>query len=216
MRTKDAFRHNYFQSPLVNLSQVLFRLQRGLCFLLIIQIVAVCMPAQTAGFLKLTAVEGEGAFNDVRHRIAHPPVIRVVDESNNLIRGAEVTFTLPSVGPGGSFTSGPSSATATTDENGVVKCPAYKPNVEEGRFNIKVTAVYLGKMGSMIISQSNTLAGGTSVGHEKKGKALWIVLAVAGGATAGVIAATRHGATPAAAVPPTTLSTVGITVGAPK
>ncbi len=184
--------------------------------LVMLQVGGACASAQVAGFLKLTAVDGDGAFNDIRKRLTHPPVVRVLDESNNLMRAVEVTFTLPTVGPGGSFGPGRSTASATTDENGVVTCPSYKPNTEEGRFNIKVTATYQGKVGSMIISQSNTLAGGTSVGHEKKSKAVWIVAAIAGGAAVGIVAATHHGGAAAAPPTPTTLSAPGITIGGPQ
>ena len=60
--------------------------------------------------------------------------------------------------------------TTITDDKGIARCPTYKPNSEEGRFNIKVTAESQGKMGTMVLSQSNTLAGGAAVGAGKKNK----------------------------------------------
>jgi hypothetical protein len=171
--------------------------------------------AQTAGFLKISAVDGEGSFNDIQHKMSHPPIVRVVDESNNVVQGAEVSFTLPMVGPSAVFVAGGTKGTAITDDKGIARCPIYKPNSEEGRFNIKVTAESKGKTGTLVVSQSNTLAGGTSVGQKKSGK-LWLVLLVGGAAAGGVFAATHHGGSSPATVPPTTLSTGGIAVGAPR
>lgn len=180
------------------------------------------MPAvfsQTPGFLKLTVVEGEGAFNDMKHKLGHPPSVRIVDEGNKPAVGAELTCTLPAVGPGAFFVDGGGRvAKATADNQGIARCPTYRPNAEEGRFNVKVAASYEGKTGQLAISQSNTMAGGTAVGEQKKGnKAIWIVALVAGGAAGGVFAAT-HKSSPssAATIPPTVLSASGITVGGPR
>jgi hypothetical protein len=187
----------------------------------LIAVFALCAsqsPAQNNGYLKIVTLEGEGAFNDVKHGVAHPPSVRILDESNNLVEGAEVTFTLPAVGPSGLFTGNGRTGTATTNDKGEAHCPAYKPNLEEGRFNIRVAASYRGKTGMLVISQSNTSAGGTSIGQGKKSnKGLLILLLVAGGAAAGIgvaLGGKSSSSTPTA--PPTTLSTAGITVGAPR
>src|SRR5437016_2904206 len=94
--------------------------------------------AQTPGFLKLSTVDGDGAFNDARQKIGHPPSVRVMDESDNPIKGAQVTFTFPIVGPGANFPDGGTSAMSITDEKGIAQCPAFRPNSTEGRFNIQV------------------------------------------------------------------------------
>ena len=109
-------------------------------------------------------------------------------------------------------------ATALADSQGIARCPTYRPNAEEGRFSVKVSANLQGKAGQISISQSNTLAGGTAVGEQKKSnKAIWILTLVAGGAAGGVFAATHKGSSSSAAtVPPTILSTSGITVGGPR
>jgi hypothetical protein len=174
------------------------------------------LSAQTGGFLKLTVIEGEGAFNDMKHKISHPPAVRVVDESNNLVKGAEVTCTLPAVGASGQFADNKRSGTGISDDTGIARCPAFKPNTEEGRFNIKLTAAYQGKTGSIVISQSNTTAGGTSVGDKKSNKTVWIVVAVAGGAAGGILAATHKGTSAPPVVPPVTLTAGAITVGGPR
>jgi len=183
---------------------------------LICQGVAGSAGGQTAGYLHVTAIDGEGAFNDVKHRLSHPPSVRIVDESNNPAAGAQVAFTLPSVGPGGTFEGGVQTALAMADQQGIAKCPSFIPNQVEGRFTIKANASYQGKTGITTISESNTLAGGISVGEKKShGKLILLVLAAGGGAAGGILAASHHGSAPAAPTP-TGLSVVSITVGAPR
>jgi hypothetical protein len=176
--------------------------------------------AQANGFLRLAVLDGEGAFNDIKHGIAHAPVIRVVDESNNLVEGAQVTFTLPMVGASGVFARGDRTATATTDEEGVARCPSFKPNQEEGRFNIRVAAAYRGKAGNLVVGQSNTLAGVVTVGQGKKSnKGMWILLGALGAGAAvgiGVGLGGHSSSSSAVVVAPTTLSAAGITVGGPR
>jgi len=149
---------------------VSFRFKQSLAALAFIPCGWMGLFAQTGGFLKISAVDGEGSFNDMQHKMGHPPVVRVVDESNNFVQGAEVSFVLPVVGPSGVFGDGGNKGTTITDDKGIARCPTYKPNSEEGRFNIKVTAESQGKMGTMVLSQSNTLAGGAAVGAGKKNK----------------------------------------------
>jgi len=149
---------------------VSFRFRQCLSALVLIPFGWTGLFAQMGGFLKISAVDGEGSFNDMKHKLSHPPVVRVVDESNNFVQGAEVSFILPVVGPSGVFGIGGNKGTTITDEKGIARCPIYLPNSEEGRFNIKVTAESRGKTGTIVLSQSNTLAGGSSVGARKKSK----------------------------------------------
>jgi hypothetical protein len=193
----------------------LFRqLKIAMSALLLCQASSVRLPAQTPGFLQITTVEGESALNDVKHKIGHPPSVRVTDEGGRIISGAEVTFTLPTLGPGAIFADGKASATVVADNLGIAHCPPFKPNLEEGRFNIMVTARFGARTGSAVISQSNTLAVSGQGGHGK----LWLIVAiVGGGAVGGIVAATHHGGSPAAPAPvPTTLSVGSVTVGGPQ
>ena len=61
---------------------------------------------QTRGFLKIAVIDGDGAFNDIKNKIGHPPAVEVRDESNDVVAGAEVVFTMPALGPGGAFANG--------------------------------------------------------------------------------------------------------------
>lgn len=165
---------------------------------------------QVRGYLTLKVVEGDGAFNDIKHKQVNRPVVEVRDESNNVVRGAEVSFVLPALGPGGSFAGGKNTSVVTTDGQGLARADEFRPNNTEGRFAIRVTATYQGKQGTAVVTQSNTLAGsGANAGGHKK---LWITLIAGAAAGVGVAVATRSSSSPA----PTVLSPGGITVGGPQ
>ena len=59
--------------------------------------------AQERAGLKIVVLEGEGAFNDIKRKRARNPVVEVRDEANHPVAGAEVVFTLPETGAGGTF-----------------------------------------------------------------------------------------------------------------
>ncbi len=173
------------------------------------------------GTLTVVVLEGEGAFNNIKRKLARDLIVEVRDEYGKTVTGAEVVFTLPEGGPGAVFAGGSRKFTTASNASGRAQTTGLKPNSKEGRFNIKVSAAMAGKSGSTIISQSNTLAGGV-VGVEKHGmsgktKAL-IVALIAGGAGGGAYAATRGGGGSAAAAGPvpTSLSAGAVTVGGPR
>lgn len=187
-----------------------------LCYCLAGILLATNGFAQAPGYLKLAAVQGSGAFNDIKRGIGHPPAVEVRDENNRLVSDAEVVFTLPAIGAGGTFSNGQRVMTVKTNSQGIAQAGDFRPNVVEGRFNIMVTARYLSKEGSLGIVQSNTAAGasGASQGSKKK----WIIIAILGGAGAGAAVALKGGSSSSSGGSPipTTLSTGTITVGAPR
>jgi hypothetical protein len=176
------------------------------------------LAAQEPGGLRLVVVQGEGAFNDVRRKVGRDPVVEVRDENGRPAPGAQVVFTLPETGPSGIFAGGGKTFTTTSDPNGLAAARGLKPNTVEGRFQIKVTAALGGRTGTALISQSNTLAGGTVTPGQRGGAKKWLLLVLAGGATGGILAAKGGGssAPPPAGPPPTTLSAGAVTVGGPR
>lgn len=170
-----------------------------------------------SGGLKVTAVQGEGAANNIRTKSATAPVVEVRDDAGKPVVGAEVVFQLPAAGPGGVFNGWMRNQTARTDDEGKARADGFTPNDEEGRFNIKVTATSGNKTGSLVIGQSNTRSGGTAAAKSSS-KTMWVVLGVlAVGGIAGGVAATRGGnSTPAATVTPVTVTPGAITVGGPR
>ena len=174
---------------------------------------------QQAGGLKIVALKGEGAMNNIKARTATQPAVEVRDEQDKPVAGAEVVFQLPAAGPGGVFNGWMRTQTARTDAQGQAAASGLTPNDEPGRFNIKVTATQGKKTGSIVIAQSNTVGGGTN-GKQATGshKTLWIVLGLAAvGGIAGGIAATRGGSsTTATPTNPVSITPGPVTVGGPK
>ena len=179
--------------------------------------------AQAAGqkSLQVNVLDGEGAFNDIKHGQARMPVIEVRDDDGRPVEGAKVVFQLPEMGASGSFTDGSRTLVANTDTLGRATAPGLKPNKTEGTYQITVTASKDGAVGRAEIRQNNTLAGGDqsmqSGGHGK----LKILIAIAGAAGGVAIAAARAGggsksSSAAATVAPTSLTVGAVTIGGPR
>lgn len=169
-------------------------------------------------WLKISILEGEGSFNNIKRRVGRDSVVDVRNERGQPVSGAKVTFTLPAEGPGGAFAAGEKSFMTMTDSSGHASTAGFKPNMVEGRFQIKVKAVYGSREGVALISQSNTAAGGVDSGAHHSKKYLLLAI-VGGGAAAGVVAATRGGhSSPAgpAPPPPTSVSVGAVAIGGPR
>jgi len=165
--------------------------------------------------IDIVVIEGEGAINNVRQRVARDPVVRVEDENHHPIVGAAVVFTLPVSGPGGEFANGSKTLTVITESEGTATARGLKLNDSPGKLQIYVTASYRGLRARALITE--TVAGSaTAKGHGGSGK--WIaILAVIGGAAAGgVVAATHKGSTSTSNTSTiTTTTAIGITPGTP-
>jgi len=169
--------------------------------------------------LKILVIEGDGAFNSIRGKTAHSPIVEVRDQQGRVVPGATVRFVLPMAGASGSFQGGALTAESTTDENGKASAPVLVPNSTEGRFNIKISAALGARQGSIVIAQTNTLAGGEQAASHSN-KKLLIILLIAGAAGGGAAAALHGGGKssgPATTTPPPiVLSVGGVTVAAPQ
>jgi hypothetical protein len=174
--------------------------------------------------LNIVVVEGEGAINNIRQRVAREPIVQVEDENRKPVAGATVVFLLPSQGASGTFTGGTKMLTVLTDQNGRAVMRGFTPNNVTGKMEIRVTASQRGVQASTIINQTNAAlaAAGAAAGS---GKLIAILVAVGGAAAAGVaVAATRNGnnGNPGGAttgpppVTPTVISPGSPTVGPPR
>jgi len=147
------------------------------------------LPVQS---LQIYVLEGQDAIHDIRDRAAAMVVVEVRDENGLPVEGAEVTFTLPAAGPGGSFAGQQFTHTAKTNFQGQAAA-AYLPNMQTGRFNLRVSAKLGNRVGQAVIRQTNALRSG--VEERKSGVfkfAWWKVAVLAGvGATVGIVLATR-------------------------
>ena len=179
---------------------------------------------QAAGRPKIhiVIIEGEGAINNMRQRVAREPIVEVRDENDKPVAGAAVLFALPSTGPSGAFANGLTTFTATTDNLGRAIGVGLKPNGLEGAVQMKVTATHQGQTVSTTINMTNAMgavAGAGAGAGAAGGSAKLIGILVAVGAAAGVGAAValRGGGTatpsPGTPRPPVSISIGTGTVG---
>jgi len=172
-------------------------------------------PQTTAPLLKIVALEGNGAINNIQLNRAKEPVVQVLDDDNTPVKNATVTFLLPDFGPGGAFADDSRMLTTMTDERGRAVGRGLHPNKVPGRFLIRVTASFAGQTANLEITQTNAQpAAAVRSGSSKK--FLWIALvgaAAAGGALA-ALGSSSSGAAPSAA--PGTSNGAVITPGTPS
>ncbi|MGE5568092.1 MAG: carboxypeptidase-like regulatory domain-containing protein [Rhodospirillales bacterium] len=159
------------------------------------------LGAQEGAQLKLNIViiEGEGAINNIRQRIAREPIVQVEDENHRPVAGAVVVFLLPDRGAGATFADGSRYLNVVTDSQGRAVARGLRPNNTPGQYQIRVTASFEGQTATATITQTNMAAiAGAAAGAGLSGK-LIAILAVAGGAAiaGGVVAATRGNGNPA-------------------
>jgi hypothetical protein len=164
--------------------------------------------------LNIEIVEGEGAVNNIRQRMAREPMVQVTDENRKPVAGAAVVFLLPNQGAGGAFANGAKSLTTLTDANGNAVARGMQANRLSGQYQIRVTASHQGKTVSTSINMTNAAVGGAVA----TGAALkWLlILGAAGGAAVGAVVATtgNGGGTPSR--PSTTVTPGAPSVGAPR
>jgi len=157
------------------------------------------LDAQTPpqpGKLHIVIIEGEGAINNIRQRVAREPIVQVEDENRKPVAGAAVTFLLPQQGPGATFANGARSTTLLTDNNGRAVARGLQPNNINGQYEIRVNASHQGRTASAVITQTNAFvagAAGAAAGAGISAKLLAIVAVAAAATAGGVIAATRGG-----------------------
>src|SRR3982074_2151596 len=121
-------------------------LAAGLSCLLILQMGTTSLSAQAdSGKLNLVIVEGEGAINSVRQRVAREPVVQVEDENHKPVAGAAVTFLLPNQGAGASFANEARSLTVLTDNKGQAVARGLRPNNINGQYQVRVNASFRGQ-----------------------------------------------------------------------
>jgi hypothetical protein len=164
--------------------------------------------------LNITIVEGEGAVNNIRQRMAREPMVQVTDENRKPVAGAAVVFLLPNQGAGGVFANGARSLTTLTDANGNAVARGLQANRLTGQYQINVTASHQGRTASVSINMSNAALAGAAAGALSL--KLLLILGAVGGAAAGIAVATTGGGGGGPARPSTTVTPGAPTVGAPR
>jgi len=135
--------------------------------------------------LNIVVIEGEGAVNNVRQRVARDPLVQVEDENHKPIAGAVVMFTLPTEGATGEFGS-VKSLVVNTGEDGRATGANLKLNGMSGKIPIHITASYRGLSARASITMFSQLPPGAKDSKSGGGHGTLItVLAILGGAAAG-------------------------------
>ncbi len=166
--------------------------RRIACWLLAAAVLAAQQPQPAAPRFKINVLRGEGAQNRVtKGRATSQAVIEVRDENDRPVAGAIVTFTMPTIGPGGVFTSGGAVTTVTTNAAGQATA-TFTPNAVAGSYNINVSASMQGQTATASISQTN-LAAAAAAGGVSGGTIGIIVAVVAAAAVGGAMAARGGG-----------------------
>jgi len=168
--------------------------------------------------VQLKVLEGEGTVYRTGTRATRGLTVLVTDETGKALENAAVSFRMPDEGPSGVFGSGLRTEVVTTGPDGHATVWGMQWNKTPGPVEIRITAVKeqarAGIISTQYLSDSIAPKGGGegvfSAGH--KGRAKWILVAVAaGGAVAGLAFGRSKGATPAVATAPTT-----VTIGNPS
>ena len=140
--------------------------------------------------LSIEIIEGQNAINNITRNTAYAPVIEIRDAGGRPVVGANVTFTLPTVGPSGVFTDGGKTLMIQTDASGRATARGLQPNNQTGQFDIRVTASFQGQSATANIAQTNAAPAVTTT---RSGKKLAIILGVLGGGAAAVAVAMAGG-----------------------
>lgn len=178
-----------------------------LSYLLAAPILPAQAPAAVPKALNIVIVEGDGAINNIRQRVAREPIVEVTDENRKPVAGAIVTFLLPGSGPSGAFPGGANTLTVTTDSMGRAAARGLRGNALEGSYRVRVTASYQGLTASTEFGMSNAAAAAAAGMSAAK---IWTIIAIAGAAAAGATFAATRGSDSPAPRPP-----VGVTPGTP-
>src|SRR5215469_13419227 len=72
-------------------------------------------PIATVQDLRILALTGNGAVNDLQRRIMAPLVVQVLDTERRPVEGVDVTFRFPANGPSATFSDGQPSRTTRTN-----------------------------------------------------------------------------------------------------
>ena len=186
--------------------------RRGLCIVLSLMLAMSPGFAQQAApkALNIVIVEGEGAINNIRQRVAREPIVQVEDENHKPVAGALVTFLLPSNGPGATFADGSNTLTVQTDASGRATARGLRANRVDGQYQVRVTVSYQGLTASASFGMVNAVAAAAAAGGVLASAKFWILMAVVGGAVAGGTYATvksQSNPTQAPVIrPPTTIT----------
>jgi hypothetical protein len=153
-------------------------------------LLAGAMPAAGQNLtIQVRVVEGDGAINSIRLRRAHDPAVQILEDAENPVAGATVTFLLPAMGAGGTFQDSGLSLTIESDAHGMAVARGLRPNRVAGPFRIRVVASWHGESANATLTETNA----EPLANSGKSKKIAIAVLVGGAAAAGAALAARGG-----------------------
>ena len=163
----------------------------------------------------MLVLQGQDALNSLALRSAASPVVQVFDRLGGPLEGADVTFEVPTDGPGGLFDNHQSSFKTRTDARGQAAAN-FMPNTLPGKFTIRVIAIAGDERAEVVIRQTNS-AKAAGVEYKPQSRPWykdwkWWAVIAAGAGTAGYFG--YHAASSTSA-PTISLTTGTITIGGP-
>jgi hypothetical protein len=139
--------------------------------------------------LKVVALSGKDAMNDLERRAMVPLVVQVLDQNSRPVEGAQVVFRFPLKGPTAEFPNHQSAQTVRTNADGqaaAVGCMAR----DVGTFQVHITVSRGNELGETTIPMTNVtkVVDDGKVKHKTWWSNKWAKVAVIAGA-AGVVLA---------------------------
>ena len=147
--------------------------------------------AESSEGLKLVVVQGEDNKNNIRVRTPSEVAVKVLDDTEKPVAGAEVVFQVPGSGPSGRFYDWLQTQTVKSNAEGVARARGLTPNEQTGQWHMRVMAQHGVKSGQVMVAQNNVVGTGPTANGSKSRKKLWIAIGVVAAAAivAGAVAA---------------------------
>jgi hypothetical protein len=193
----------------------------------LVLLLTLCWPitAQSdPAILQIRILEGEGAVYPIGARATRGVTVQVTDETGKPVGSAAVSFRLPDEGPTGTFSSGMRTEIVTTGAEGRASVWGMQWNRVTGPLQVRITAAKgqarAGTVCGLFLSDaaSSTEPPSSKATGWRSHRRIWLGIAIAAGAFAGVAAVTSRGTPGTTAVGTVNAPQVGtptITIGKP-
>ena len=149
--------------------------------------------------IEIEILDGEGALNNIKQRVAREPIVQVQDENHKPVAGALILFSVRPGSNGASATfNGGATLSTRTDANGQAVGIGLVPNRIKGNFIISVTATVGVLTAVALIHQQNGSGAGSQNSQQSNngnvvggvshhGWVKWVL--VSGGVAGGIVVA---------------------------
>jgi hypothetical protein len=173
--------------------------------------------------VQIRILEGEGAVYSIGTRATRGVTVQVTDETGKPVESAAVSFRLPDSGPTGAFSSGMRTEIATTSADGRASVWGMQWNRVTGPLEVRITAAKgqarAGTVCGLFLSDAavSTEPRSAKATSWRSHRRIWMGVAIAAAAFAGVAAVTSRGTpgTAAGTVNAPQIGTPTIIIGKP-